>query len=235
MVWHSESDTIHIYQPELTGMALKIKYCLTITNNLRVLAFRDNIDAPLTLDFLSDTRQIDTLLNEFTKLPSLCTISNTLNSFENHIKQASNHITLSISRLFTQFPDLMTDDDSEHILYLSHLQFIECQLKNALVHKNRRRYNVITQVMALKAHLISPACYRYLQSLDCLSLPHPQTLQKFYSKFGLESDFSAFLKQATSDFSDIERNVILQMDEIHVQSTVDYKGGRIIGYSMSSN
>ena len=143
VVWHSESDTNHIYQPELTGMALKIKYCLTITDNLRVLVFRDNIDAPLTLDFLSETRQIDTLLNEITKLPSHGKISNTLNSFQNHIKQASNHITLSISRLFTQFPDLMSDDDSEQILYLSHLQFIECQLKNVLVHKNRRRYNVI--------------------------------------------------------------------------------------------
>ena len=97
-----------------------------------------------------------------------------------------------------QFPDLMTDDDSEHILYLPHLQFIECQLKNVLVHKNRRRYNVITQVMALKAHLIFPACYRYLQSLDCLSLPHPQTLQKFYSKFGLESDFSADFSNSDS-------------------------------------
>ena len=191
MVWHSESDTIHIYQPELTGMALKIKYVLTITNNLKSLSiFCDNIDAPLTLDFLSDTRQIDSLVNEITKLPSHHTISNTLNSFANHIMQASNHITLSISKLFTQFPDLMTDDGSEHILYLSHLQFIECQLKNVLVHKNMLRYNVITQVMALKAHLISPACYRCLQSLDCLSLPHPQTLQKFYSKFGLESDFS---------------------------------------------
>ena len=68
--------------------------------------------------------------------------------------------------------------------------------------------------MALKAHLISPASYRYLQPLGCLSLPHPRTLQKVYSNFGLESDFLAFLKQATSDFSDVDRNVILQMDEM---------------------
>ena len=53
MVWHSELDTTHIHQPELSGLALKVKYCLTIHNNLSVLAFRDNIAVPLTLDLLS--------------------------------------------------------------------------------------------------------------------------------------------------------------------------------------
>ena len=66
-------------------------------------------------------------------------------------------------------------------------------------------------------------------------LTTPSKATEILLKIGLESDFSAFLKQATSDFRNIERNVILQMDEIHVQSTVDYKGGRIIGYSMSPN
>ena len=86
--------------------------------------------------------------------------------------------------------------------------------------------------MALKSHLISPACYRYLQSLECLSLPHPKTLQKLCSNFGLENDFSAFLVQATSEFSEKEKNLILQLDEIHVKSNVDYKGGKIFGYSL---
>ena len=89
------------------------------------------------------------------------------------------------------------------------LQFIQCQLDNSLVHKNSRRYNVITQVMALKSHLISPACYKYLQSLDCLTLPHPKTLQQLFSKFGLESDYSTFLIKATSEFNQKERNLIL--------------------------
>ena len=86
--------------------------------------------------------------------------------------------------------------------------------------------------MALKSHLISPACYRYLQSLECLSLPHPKTLQKLCSNFGLENDFSAFLVQATSEFSEKEKNLILQLDEIHLKSNVDYKGGKIFGYSL---
>ena len=87
--------------------------------------------------------------------------------------------------------------------------------------------------MALKSHLISPACYKYLQSLDCLTLAHPKTLQQLSSKFGLESDYSTFLKKATSEFNQKERNLILHMDEIHVKSTVSYTGGgRIVDYSL---
>ena len=86
--------------------------------------------------------------------------------------------------------------------------------------------------MALKAHLTSPSCYRYLQSLDCLCLPHVKTLQQLYSKIGLESDFTTLLKQLTADFCSKVRNLILHMDEIHVNSNVAYTGGRILGYSL---
>ena len=99
-------------------------------------------------------------------------------------------------------------------LLLWHVSTPSSQLDNGLVHKNRRKYNVITQVLALKSHLMSPSYYRYLQSLDCLSLQQPKTLQQLYSKIGLESDFTTFLKQLTTDFTSKERNLVLHMDEI---------------------
>ncbi|KAI6652430.1 Transposable element P transposase [Oopsacas minuta] len=81
--------------------------------------------------------------------------------------------------------------------------------------------------MSIKTHFISPPCYVYLQGLECLSLPHVQTLNTLYSSFGIENDFSTYLSQATSSFSSLERNVIVQMDEIHVKSDITYKGGKI--------
>ena len=83
--------------------------------------------------------------------------------------------------------------------------------------------------MALKSHLISPSCYNYLQSIDCLALPHYHTLEKLYSSFGLDSEYITYLNQAAVNFSPQEKNVIVQMDEIHVTSDVSYKGGEIIG------
>ena len=112
---------------------------------------------------------------------------------------------------------------------LARLQFITCQLENSILPKNRRRYSIITQVLALKSHLISPSCYKYLPSLDCLSLPHYHTLEKVYSSFGLYCEYTAYLNQSTVNISSQEKNVIVQMDEIHVTSDVSYKGGEIIG------
>ena len=83
------------------------------------------------------------------------------------IKQVINNLNISNA-------DLELADSSE----ISRLQFIQCQLENSLVPKNRRRYNILTQVLALKTHLISPACYKYLQELPCLSLPNFNTLEK---------------------------------------------------------
>ena len=124
-----------------------------------------------------------------------------------------------------------TKSDDELIPYpeVSRLQFIICQLRNSLVPINRRRYNVLTQILFLKTHLISPVSYIPVSSEYVLFIfPQPNTLQKLYSSFGLENRFFTYLKQATQSFSLEQRHVIFQMDEIHVKSDISYKGGKII-------
>ena len=56
-----------------------------------------------------------------------------------------------------------------------------------------------------------------------------------YSSFGLDIEFSTFLKQATASFKPRDKNVILQIDEIHVKADLTYKAGRIIGGSLDIN
>ena len=56
-----------------------------------------------------------------------------------------------------------------------------------------------------------------------------------YSNFGLDNEFINYLKQSTKEFNNWERNVIIQIDEIHVKSTFTYKGGRTLGSSLNSN
>ena len=36
--------------------------------------------------------------------------------------------------------------------------------------RNHWRYNVVAQILALKAHVLSPSCYRYLQALNCIPI-----------------------------------------------------------------
>ena len=158
------------------------------------------------------------------RTPSAKTIASDISISTNQVRKA-------IQKLESEeVESTVTSNDNNFVneLILSRLQFILCQLENLLAPKNRRRYNVITQVIALKSHLLSPACYNYLQSLGCLTLPHYHTLQKLYSSLGLDSEFMTYLKEATCHFSLQENNVILQMDEIHIKSESSYKGVQII-------
>ena len=151
-----------------------------------------------------------------------------------HITKATEHLKECIQQL-EQTPETTPglDSDTQSTVscdtssHINRLQFILCQLENAIIPKNRRKYNILTQVVALKSHLISPICYNYLQSLECLSLPHHRNLQKLYTNIGIQDDYIVFLKQATAQFTHQQRNVIIQMDEIHVKSDLTYKAGNI--------
>ena len=179
---------------------------------------------PLSVNSINDIRQIESILHEI----SLRSISESdSDSHSYHIPLAKKHINNVINDLALN--DRPTCNSSD----LAKLQFILCQLDNIFISKNRRRYNIITQIMCIKTHLISPACYIYLQSLECITLPHVHTLDKLYSSFGLENDFCTYLTQATSCFSSGEKNVIIQMDEIHVKSDIAYKEGKLFAPNLN--
>ena len=88
-------------------------------------------------------------------------------------------------------------------------------LENDVVKKFCRRYNMVTMILALKSHLSSSACYKQLNVMDCISLPHDSLLRRLYSSFGLDTEFLPFLKTETSWFNQFERHLSLNIDEIH--------------------
>ena len=49
------------------------------------------------------------------------------------------------------------------------------------------------------------------------------------NSIGLESEYTKILAEVASTFNDLERHVILQMDEVHIRSDASYKGGLVIG------
>ena len=102
-----------------------------------------------------------------------------------------------------------------------------------LIFTRREGDTLLLQILAIKAHLGSPASYKFLQCSECVSFPHVHTLEKLYSSFGLENDFCTYLCQVTSSFTFQEKNVIVQMDEIHVEFDISYKGGKIFGPNLS--
>ena len=142
----------------------------------------------------------------------------------NHIENAIHNISSAIDTLE---PSHSSDFEIERNSMSIRLNFLLDQLKYLIVDKHGRRYNILTQVFGLKFHGNYPACYRHIQGSNCLILPHERNLLKIKNSIGLE--YTKILKEVASTFNDLERHVILQMDEVHIRSDASYKGGTVIG------
>ena len=177
---------------------------------------------------IQDLRDIENLLIELS-CQSINNHENSNHTYKHHINDATKLLRQAVDEISKSEDSVYKEDNK-----LTAIQFILCQLENLLRHKNHHRYNIGTIIVALKCQLISPACYQYLQSLDSLFIPHHSTFKRLYSKIGLDSEFGLFLESSTSQFNQREKNVIIQMDEIHVKSELTYKGGKVFGSSLNT-
>ena len=84
-------------------------------------------------------------MNEISSAPYRCEPSKNSESTASHISSANVHIQQAIDIMYTS-SDVETSEHPE----ICRLQFIQCQLENSLVPKNRRRYNILTQYYLLK-------------------------------------------------------------------------------------
>ena len=222
LVWFTSDNCARFFLTKMDDHNICVDVSLEVNCFLSAAGYIYGQLLPLSLNSVTDIRQIESLLSEIILKRSTFLEKKHLL----HVSKAKEHVEEAIS-------NLLDGGEVSNCSNLPRLQFILGQLENACVHKKRRRYNIITQIMAIKTHLISPACYTFLRSLGCISLPHAHTLEKLYSSFGLENDFCAYLSQVTSSFRHQEKNVIVQMDEIHVKSDISYKGGKVYGPNIS--
>ena len=209
LIWHPSPSTLHILNPSLSQDQVQIKYYLKIDFHLNTKAFHHNVQIPISISKIDDVRKISVLIEEISKYYFDC--------IELAVKTATTQLSESISKLSedtitsSKYPDL-----------LSCLQFIHCQLENVLCPKTHRKYNIITTILSLKCELISPAAYRYLQSLECISLPHHSTLRRLSENIGLENDYISYLRNLTTGFNHQQRYVSLHKDEIHLKAEYTY-------------
>ena len=223
LVWIPTDNCVRFFLPKVENHSICADVSLVVNSFLSVNGYIYGKSISLSLISITDIRQIEMMFTEITLKLS----SSPQKKHPHHISKAKEHIDEAICNL------LDSDETGFHCSDLPRLQFILGQLENVGIYTKRRRYNVITQILAIKTHLVSPASYKFLQSSECISFPHVHTLEKLYSSFGLENDFCTYLIQVTSTFSSQEKNVIVQMDEIHVKSDISYKGGKIFGPNIS--
>ena len=164
---------------------MQIESYLIIDDLCITRAFVHNTQIPLSISKLVDVRQVFQLIEEVSKYYS--------DSVGLAVKSATTHLFFAINHIEENKEESTTVDSD----LLPRLTFIHCQLENFLVSKIRRKYNVVTTILSLKCELVSPADYRYLQSLDCISLPHDSSLRRLSENIGLEKNFISHLEQST--------------------------------------
>ena len=83
------------------------------------------------------------------------------------------------------------------------------------------QYNVITLTLALKAQLISPACYSFHQTSRVLHF-HINLHYVILLQNQVWNDFKEFLIKSTANFTRHLRQLVLNIDEVYVQSDFSY-------------
>ena len=191
LVWLQEHMLNFIYPCKSEGV-IRVEAAFIIDSTLTARGFFQSKEISLGIDCISDVRQIEILLTKL--VDTISRSSKKISKPRDMIAEATALLQNAVSCIEDHSNEDI-DDKSNDAPFLPSLQFILCQLGNLCIQKNRRRYNTITQIIALKAHLISSTCYNFLQSLECIALPHFNTIQKLYSSFGLDNEFTTFLSK----------------------------------------
>ena len=159
IVWSSDNMSLHFVKPSITDHLISIRCSLTVTETLHIIGVYGGTKLTLSRSKIKDLREVDSLLKEIDQYSPSATLPDTKTA-QQQVKEATLCVRQAINLLSP--PE---EDSSEHQPIYLRLQFILCQLENALLPKNCRRYNVNTLVLALKCQLISPVCVYTLLSL----------------------------------------------------------------------
>ncbi|CAG4970430.1 unnamed protein product [Parnassius apollo] len=157
--------------------------------------------------------QLKNLLDRYKDSPFTCTES----MFEFNIKKAEEQLETAL-----QF-----SDEQE----CKQLDLIKDQLK--LCTLKQPRYSVSTVIFAFLIFCISQSCYNLIRRF--LFLPHKRYLQYLSSSFNVNpsnlENTNNYLKVMYNKLDSRERVVNLCIDEIYVNSKLEYKCKKVTGYA----
>ena len=111
------------------------------------------------------------------------------------------------------------------------MEIIIDQLK--LMINKRKRYSSATVIASLIFYTQSSSTYGLLRTV--LILPHPRYLKHISSSLSVsaesESNNSNYFGVISKNLSNLERKVIIQIDEIYLSGSLHYKSESIVGYA----
>ena len=128
--------------------------------------------------------------------------------------------------LLDEYYDDMIGPNSSKLLFLKE----QLQLLNSKV----PRYSAELMIFACSVYFSNPSAYCTLRESGYLSLPHPNHIRKISTNHDIDSPgftepHKRYLQQHLCGLKEEEKLVNVMLDEIHVKSSLQYKGGKIKG------
>ena len=117
----------------------------------------------------------------------------------------------------------------------NNLKFISSQLQ--LYNNKRPAYGPEFLIFCSLFFNCSPSAYQFMRTSGYVKLPCFSTLRRFNSFLGLSAKNEDFLKYISKKIQYLSENdivVSLMIDEIHIKTAFDYKGGSIVGSAYNS-
>ena len=172
--------------------------------------------------------QLPVKINTLSQIYEICETTCSLKSFASTKVKKTSDLTLQL--VFTLLTNLINNSEKNTALLL----FITEQLQ--LMNKPCSAYSSEFLVFSSIFHNISPSAYRFLRTtgniiLPCLSTIRKITLQSTLSPANEQSHetFLFYINQKFELLNSNDKTVSLLVDEIHLSSYFDYKGGGIVG------
>jgi hypothetical protein len=127
-----------------------------------------------------------------------------------------------------------TDNSFDFEEKIQQLLFFSEQIE--LIFSNKKNYSVNTLLKSFIIYIQSSAVYDSIRENKFLS---PRHLKRLKSGFNIsptpDKENATFLKSMASKMTDLEKYVVLQLDEIYVNSSMQYRGGKLYGIAENQN
>lgn len=208
-----------------------VKACISVTDDLTIKVYIDqcqvsakkykhliNIDNKLTL--------LWNFINLISLVKSWCSEEKVVIEDQKPI----NSTAPAVDMLLSYYRNIDNTSIQRHILFI-----IE-QLNLIGKHPCRFRYSKTLLAAAFTVFNTSSSAYNKLLDLDILSLPSPRTLRKLHQIVSCSTGVckDSYLQFRTSGLNEMQRNMILMIDEIYVAQRLEYSNGVIVGLNGES-
>lgn len=187
--------------------------------------------------FYGDSLIVLKCLKHLPVINSVHHISECLNEM-NELTRASNNFKSFVDNISKTFKYALQE---ELVPYdkIKKVTFLMEQVELMTLMKNKIRYSNQTLLWCIKLLMQSSSSYKQLYESEIITIPHYRNLQKIINQRSIKSVHKnplQYIEVNVNLLKDFEKIVVLQMDEIHINSLFSYKGGSIIGgSSVNSN